>query len=78
MVEAMKIMAISWCPQPCSRPPPTHAFAGDSWTPTGMSGSVSCGVTSPFSLVRCAQDSFFALQESVTQSCVSSEGSIVG
>ena len=48
MVEAMKIMAISWCPQPCSRPPPTHAFAGDSWTLTGMSGSVSCGVTAPF------------------------------
>ena len=48
MVEAMKIMAISRCPQPCSRPPPTHAFAGDSWTLTGMSGSVSCGVTAPF------------------------------
>ena len=39
------------CPQPCSRPPPTHASAGDSWTLTGKSGSVSCGVTAPFSWV---------------------------
>ena len=35
------------CPQPCSRPPPTHASTGDSWTPTGKSGSVSCRVPSP-------------------------------
>ena len=27
----------SLCPQPCSRPPPTHAFAGGSWTPIGKS-----------------------------------------
>ena len=39
------------CPQPCSRPPPTHASTGDSWTLTGKSGSVSCGVTAPFSSV---------------------------
>ena len=39
------------CSQPCSRPPPTHASAGDSWTLTGKSGSVSCGVTAPFSWV---------------------------
>ena len=39
------------CPQPCSRPPLTHASAGDSWTLTGKSGSVSCGVTAPFSWV---------------------------
>ena len=39
------------CPQPCSRPPLTHAFTGDSWTPTGKSGIVSCGVTVPFSWV---------------------------
>ena len=45
MEEVMTIMAISQCPQPCSRPPPTHASAGDTWTLTGMSGSVSCGVT---------------------------------
>ena len=39
------------CLQPCSRPPPTHASAGDSWTLTGKSGSVSCGVTAPFHCV---------------------------
>ena len=36
------------CPQPCSRPPPTHASAGDSWTLPGKPRSVSCGVTAPF------------------------------
>ena len=39
------------CPQPCSRPPPTHASSGDSWTLPGKSGSVSCGVTASFSWV---------------------------
>ena len=39
------------CPQPCSRPPPTHTSAGDSWTLTGKTGSVSCGVSAPFSWV---------------------------
>ena len=39
------------CPQPWSRSPPTHASAGDSWTLLGKSGSVSCGVTAPFSWV---------------------------
>ena len=38
-------------PQLCSRPSPTHTSAGDSWTLTGKSGSVSCGVTAPFSWV---------------------------
>ena len=37
------------CPQPCSRPPPTHTSMGESWTLTGKSGSVSCGATAPFS-----------------------------
>ena len=37
------------CPQPCSRSPLTHTFAGDSWVLMDMSGSVSCGVTAPFS-----------------------------
>ena len=41
----------SLCPRPCSRPPPTHACTGDSRTPTGKAGSVSCGVTAPFSWV---------------------------
>ena len=39
------------CLWPCSRPPLTHASAGDSWTLVGMSGSVSYGVTAPFSWV---------------------------
>ena len=36
-------------PQPCSRPPLTHTSTRDSWTPTGKSGSASCGLTAPFS-----------------------------
>ena len=39
------------CPQPCNRPLPAHISARDSWTLTGRSGSVSCGVTAPFSWV---------------------------
>ena len=39
------------CSQTCSQPPLTHASAGDSWTSTGKSGSVSSGVTAPFSWV---------------------------
>ena len=39
------------CPRPCSRPPPTHTSAADSWTLMDKSGSVSCGVTDPFSCV---------------------------
>ena len=39
------------CPQPCSSPLLIHASTGDSWTLLGKSGSVSCGVTAPFSWV---------------------------
>ena len=39
------------CPQPCSRPPLTHTFAGDTRRLMGKSGSVSYGVTTPFSWV---------------------------
>ena len=38
-------------PQPCSWPPPTHASARDSWSLTSKAGSVSCGITAPFSWV---------------------------
>ena len=38
------------CSQPCSMPPLTHASAGDSWTLTGKSGSVYCGVIAPLLL----------------------------
>ena len=39
------------CPQLGSRPPLTHTSSGDAWTLMGRSGSVSCGVTAPFSWV---------------------------
>ena len=39
------------CPQPCSKPLLAHSSSGDSWTLTGKSGSVSCGVIAPFSWV---------------------------
>ena len=39
------------CSLPCSRPLLTHTSAGDFWTLPGKSGSVSCGVTAPFSSV---------------------------
>ena len=39
------------CPPPFSSPPPTHASAGDSWTLTGKSGSVSCADTASFSWI---------------------------
>ena len=39
------------CPRPHSRPPLTHASSEDSWTLMGKSGSVSCGVTAPFSWI---------------------------
>ena len=40
------------CPRHCSRPPPTHTFAGDTWTLPGKPGSVSLGVTAPISWVQ--------------------------
>ena len=43
----------------------------------GKSGSVSCGVTAPFSW-RNTQVSVCALQESVSQFCVSSGSSMAG
>ena len=39
------------CPQAFSRPPTTQASTGDSWTLLEKSGSVSLGVTAPFSWV---------------------------
>ena len=58
MVEVMKIMATFFkrphctqCSRPCSRPSLTYTFPRDSWTLLGNSGSISCGVTAPFSWV---------------------------
>ena len=39
------------CPQPCSKLPLTHTSTRNSWTLTGKSGLVSCGVTAPFTWV---------------------------
>ena len=39
------------CPRLCSRPPLTHVSARDSWIFMSKSGSVSCGVTIPFSWI---------------------------
>ena len=52
------------CLWPHSRLLAAHASAGDSWTLTGKSGSVSCGVTAPFSWPT--QGFVFSLQESVS------------
>ena len=66
-------------PWPCSRPPPTQAYTRDSWTLTGKSGSVSCGVTSFFILGPGMQKVLFVPPKSVfPQSCVSSGSSVVG
>ena len=53
-------------PQPCSRPPPTHASARDSWTLTANVGQFLVGslLLAPGS--RCTQGFICALQESVS------------
>ena len=66
------------CPQPCSRPPLTHTSSGDSWTLMASLGQSLVGVTAPFSWVLVHTSSVCALQESVSQSCISSGGSKVG
>ena len=71
-------VCITQSPCPCSRPPPTYISTEDPWTLPGKSGSVSYGalLLSPGSW--CTQGSVCALQESVSQSCVSSVSSLVG
>ena len=46
-----RMHCLTQCPRPCSRPSLTHASTRDSWTLMGKSGSVSCGVTAPFSWI---------------------------
>jgi len=65
------------CPQPSSRPPRTHTSAGDSWTVTGKSGQSLVGSLLLYSGSWCTQGSICALQESISQSCVSSGSSVV-
>ena len=69
------------CLQPWIRSPLTHASTGVSWKLLGKSGSASCGVSGQFSWslsIPHGQGSVCALQESVSQSCVSSGSSMVG
>ena len=77
MEEVMKMMVTSFkrshaCPAhslPLTleiRPPPIHTCSGESWTLTGKSGSVSCGVTAPCPGSWCTQGFVYSLQESVS------------
>ena len=66
------------CLRPCSRPPPTHASTGDSWTLMGKSGSVSCGVTAPFSWIRVHTRLSVPSKRLFLQSCVGFGNSMVG
>ena len=66
------------CPQPCSRPPLTHASARDSWTLMGKTGSVSYWVTAPFSWVLVHTRFCLCPPRVCFQSCVSSGSSLVG
>ena len=66
------------CPQPCSRPPRSHASAGDSWTLTGKPGSDFCSVTVPFSWVLVHKVLCLCLRRVYFPACVSSGSSMVG
>ena len=63
--------------QATTDPLPEDASAGDSWTPMGKAGSVSCGVTAPFSWVL-VHKVLCVPSKSVSQSRVSSGSSMVG
>ena len=66
------------CPEPCSRPPLTHASTGDSWTLTGKSGSVSCWITAPFSWVLVHTRFCLCPPKVYFPGCASSDSSVVG
>ena len=66
------------CPQPCSRPPLTHASTRDSWTLTGKSGSVSCGVTALLLGPSVHKVLFVSSKSLFPQSNISSSSSVVG
>ena len=86
--EGMKIMATSFkrshaCTAALSAPALQQATADPRlhwrlWTLTGKPGSVSRAVTAPFSWVLVCTRFCCDLQESISQSCVSSGGSMVG
>ena len=66
------------CLQPCSRPPPTHTSARDSWTLMASLGQSLVGSLLLSLGSWCIQVSLCALQGSVSQSCISSGSSVVG
>ena len=69
----MHVLLWSKPPTP-QQSPPTHAFAEDSWTPTGESPVGSLFLSPGSWCTRCC----CALQESILQSYVSSGSSVVG
>ena len=91
MVEVMKMdlqkvlcrHCYTQCPRPCSSPPLNLSSTRDSWTHIGKSGSVSCGVTAPFSWVLVHSRFCVCVCVCVPsknlfpQSCVSSGSSVV-
>ena len=72
------IHCFTQAPQLCSRPSPAHASTRDSWTLTGTSGSVSCGLTAPFSWVQVHTRFCLCSPSLFPQSCLSSGGPTVG
>ena len=58
------------CPWPHGMPLSIHTSTRDSWTLTGKSGSLSCGVTTPFTWLLMHTRTFCALQESVSTFCL--------
>ena len=78
--NALCMHCYTHCPQPCSRPLPTRASAGDCWTLKGKSGSVSGEVIAPFSWVLLHTRFwvfFFPSENLFPQYCVSSGNSMV-
>ena len=66
------------CPQPCSRSPPTHTSAGDSWTLSGQVWVSLLWGHCSFLLDPGAHKVLFVPSKSLfPQSCVSSGGSLL-
>ena len=65
-------------PQPCSRAPPTHTSTRESWTLSGKFGQSLEGSLLLSPGYWCTQSFVCALQESISNSCVSSGSSMVG
>ena len=66
------------CPPNLHQPLPTHTSTRDSWTLMGKSGSISCGVTAPFSWILVHTRFCLCSPRVCFPSHVSSGSSIVG